>query len=411
MKRLKVLLSAYACEPDQGSEPGVGWNWVKQIARFHEVWVITRANNREPIERALTQEPLSNVHVVYFDLPRWAWFWKKRQRGIHLYYYLWQIGGYFTGKRLHREVSFDLAHHLTFVIYWIPSFLAFLPIPFVWGPVGGGESAPKVFLRVLSLRGRVYERQRALAHWLGEHDPFVRLTARRARLAVATTPETAEQLKRLGCQQVTVFSQVAMATDEITRLQSLHPRNTDPFRVMSIGRLLHWKGFHLGLTAFARLQQIFPASEYWFIGDGPERRNLEGLVHEFNVAAKVQFLGNLPRQQVLAKLAECDVLVHPSLHDSGGWVCMEAMAAGRPVLCLDLGGPALQVTEETGFKVPALSPEQVVTDLAEALRRLAQDPVLRARLGKAARARVVEYFGWDKKGEWIREVYGEVVVR
>ena len=87
------------------------------------------------------------------------------------------------------------------------------------------------------------------------------------------------------------------------------------------------------------------------------------------------------------------------------------MAAGRPVLCLDVGGPALQVTEETGFKVPALSPEQVVTDLAEALRRLAQDPVLRARLGKAARARVVEYFGWDKKGEWIREVYGEVVVR
>ena len=87
------------------------------------------------------------------------------------------------------------------------------------------------------------------------------------------------------------------------------------------------------------------------------------------------------------------------------------MAAGRPVLCLDVGGPALLVTEETGFKVPALSPEQVVTDLAEALRRLAQDPALRARLGKAARARVAEYFDWDKKGEWIREVYGEVVVR
>jgi glycosyltransferase involved in cell wall biosynthesis len=122
----------------------------------------------------------------------------------------------------------------------------------------------------------------------------------------------------------------------------------------------------------------------------------------------VRFWGKLPRQQVLAKLAECDVLVHPSLHDSGGWVCPEAMAAGRPVICLDLGGPALQVTEETGFKVPAISPEQVVKDLAKAMCRLAQEPAMRARMSEAARRRVAEYFDWDKKGEWIRDVYQEV---
>jgi hypothetical protein len=92
---MKVLLSAYACEPGKGSEPGVGWNWVRQIAPFAEVWVITRSNNREAIEKALAEEPLPNVHWVYFDLPRWARFWKKGQRGVHLYYYLWQVGIYF----------------------------------------------------------------------------------------------------------------------------------------------------------------------------------------------------------------------------------------------------------------------------------------------------------------------------
>jgi hypothetical protein len=96
---MKVLLSAYACEPGKGSEPGVGWSWVRQIARFAEVWVITRANNRGTIEKALREEPLPNVHWVYFDLPRWARFWKKGQRGVHLYYYLWQVGIYFLARQ------------------------------------------------------------------------------------------------------------------------------------------------------------------------------------------------------------------------------------------------------------------------------------------------------------------------
>jgi glycosyltransferase involved in cell wall biosynthesis len=117
----------------------------------------------------------------------------------------------------------------------------------------------------------------------------------------------------------------------------------------------------------------------------------------------------IPRSEVLGKLADCDVLVHPSLHDSGGWACLEAMAAGRPVLCLDLGGPAFQVTEETGIKVPATSPEQVVSDLAAAMTRLAGDSALRVRLGIAARQRVLEHFDWSGKGDWLSGVYRQVL--
>jgi len=74
--------------------------------------------------------------------------------------------------------------------------------------------------------------------------------------------------------------------------------------------------------------------------------------------------------------------MHPSLHDSGGWVTLEAMAAGRPVICLDLGGPALQVSEATGIKIPAISPPQVVADLASALKQLAGDPSRRHDLAR-----------------------------
>jgi glycosyltransferase involved in cell wall biosynthesis len=386
----------------------VGWSWAREIARFHEVWVITRANNREPIESALAMEPLPNVHWVYFDLPRWTRFWKKGRRGMNFYYYSWQIGAYFTALRLHRKVQFDLAHHITFVNYWKPTLLPLLRIPFVWGPVGGGESGPRSFWHAFSMRGRIYEILRHCARKLGELDPFVRLAARRATIALATTNQTEQRLRALGCRNVSVFSSVGLPAEELRELMALPLRQSSSFRVLSVGDLLHLKGFEFGLQAFAHFHARFPESEYWLIGDGPERGRLERVSRELRLNGATVFWGSMSREHVFARLADCDVMLFPSLHDSGGWVCLEAMAAGRPVICLDLGGPGVLVTEETGVKIPAVSPQQVIRDLAAAMNQLAQDPLRREQLGKTARERVQQYFSWDKKSEQMNQIYSSI---
>lgn len=406
---LKLLISAYACDPEKGSEPAVGWNWVCQAARFDKVWVVTRENNRAAIESSLARRAMPNVHWVYLDLPRWIRFWKKERRGIHLYYCLWQFSAYLTARNLHAKVGFDVVHHVTFANYWMPSFLPKLPVPFLWGPVGGGEAAPRAFWRSYSLRGKVYESMRAFARGLSELNPLLRSAARRATLGLATTEETAGRMRVIGCRTVSLMTQVGLTGEEISRLAGFPVRIAGPFRVVSVGSLLHLKGFDPGLRAFAAFSRQNPASEYWIVGDGPERNRLERLARNLSVAERVMFLGALPRRETLAKLAECDVLLHPALHESGGFVTLEAMAAGRAVICLDLGGPALQVTPETGIKVPAVSPEQAVHDLTEALERLASDPGLRARMAQAGRRRVREQFSWESKGEHLAALYAEVV--
>jgi len=168
------------------------------------------------------------------------------------------------------------------------------------------------------------------------------------------------------------------------------------------------KAFHLSVRAFAEFHRLFPASEYWIVGDGPERKRLQRLARQLGVAGSVRFWGWLARPEGFQKLAECDALVHPGLHESGGCVCSEAMAAGRPVICLDLGGPALQVTRETGIKVPALTADQAVADLAAALLHLATEPILRICMAHASRRRVEEHFGWDEKGRLLARIYEEV---
>ena len=402
--RLKILLSAYACEPGKGSEPGVGWNFARHLADHNETWVLTRSNNRQVIEDELTRNPVSGLHFIYHDLPAWARFWKQGQKGVQLYYYIWQLTAIPVVRQLHCKIKFDLVQHVTFVKYWAPSALAFLEdVPFIWGPVGGGESAPLAFWTTFGLRGIIYESFRSLARRLGELDPLVQRTARRATLALATTPETAARLRRMRVRQVKIFSQLSLSKEELTFLNSLPRPPQKPIVFLSLGRLLHWKGFHLGITAFA--QSGLSDAQYWIVGDGPERTRLERQAKTLGVADRVRFFGQLPRAEALHQLGKCHALIHPSLHDSGGWACIEAMAAGRPVICLDLGGPGTQVTKETGFKITAQNPDQAVNELAEVMRRLGTANDLWVQMGNHARQHVQQNHCWRNKVTIINKLY------
>ena len=404
--KLRILISAYGCGPGRGSEPGVGWNWSVQLARFHEVWVLTPERERSAIEAYSGNDLPPSLHFVHCDLPPWM---RPRSPGTTLeyalHYHLWQVWAYFVARKLHKRHSFEVVHHLTLGAHWKPSLLSLLPVPFIWGPLGGGEILPASFWSFLSWKGRVFELCRTLARTIGEMDPLVRITASRSALVLTKTEDTARRARALRCRNVRVFSEAGLPRCELTKLNSFPVAESGSIRFLSLGRLLHWKGFEIGLRAFARIHREFPGATFCIVGRGPERRRLERVARTLDIAGKVEFCGALPREGALEKLSECAVLVHPSLHDSGGWVCLEAMAAGRPVICLDLGGPGTQVTDETGFKIPAHSPEQCIEGIAQVMRLLANDRRLVQRMGTAARLYVNQQYAYESRALAITEFY------
>lgn len=406
---MKILLSAYSCEPGKGSERGVGWNVAKEVAKHHQVWVLTRPDeSREAIEAELARNPIPNLHFVYFTLPFWQNSLRWGQSGaMQLHYYLWQIQAYFVARDLHHKINFDVAHHVTFVRYSCPSFLSLLPIPFIWGSVGGGESAPLSFWTDFNWKNKLYETLRLAWRTIGELDPFTRLTAQKSTIIYATTKDTAERIEKLGATNIRQASESGISQSEIKQLSQCQPPNDSPVRFINIARLLHWKGIHLGLRAFAEAN--LKDAEYWILGEGPELDRLQALSLDLGIAEQVKFFGLLDRNEVLVKLGQCSVLVHPSLHDSGGWVPLEAMASGRPILCLDLGGPSQLVTPETGIKVRADNPQQAVKDLAQAMVKLAHNPHLCKQMGQAGQKKIKKFYSWETKGKWLANVYEECI--
>jgi glycosyltransferase involved in cell wall biosynthesis len=407
---MRVLVSAYACEPGKGSEPGVGWNWVKQIARRHEVWVITRANNRQAIEQELADRRIDNLHFCFFDLPGWLRFWKRGQRGIHLYYWLWQMGLIGIARELHDRHQFDIAHHLTIGVFWMPTFLPLLDIPLIWGPVGGAEITPKQLRSRYKLANQIREHFKSLAVAISTISPLIRWVAGGSAVVLARTRETARALSAFT-DNVLLFLETGFDTQDMgQRCNGAPKKSTSDFLILSAGRLIYWKGFDLGVAALAPLLKVFPRSRLAIAGAGPEYQELLRLAKRLGVEESVTFYGQLPRDDLLSLMRQSDVVLHPSTRDGGAWVIMEAMAQGKPVVCLDCGGPAQMITPECGIKVSAHNFKQVVSDLTAALTRLGTDASLRERLARGARERVATTYAWDTLGDRMEEIYQSVLV-
>ncbi|HRH70979.1 MAG TPA: glycosyltransferase family 4 protein [Flavobacteriales bacterium] len=401
---LKVLHISFACEPERGSEPSVGWNVAWQASRIRPVWVITDPSHRNKIEAWLAQHGETDIKVHYHAMPSWTqWMWKI-QFTVNLYYYLWNIGAARTARALHAKERFDVVHHVTYVRYWMPSAGSALGIPFVWGPLGGGESAPPGFLKGLGLKGRFEEGLRALMRWVFERDPRLKACAKASSVAIACSEETAARMRRLGVKDLRVMSSIGI---DPGRLGDPVPRGPGgKVRFISVGRLLHWKGFHFGLQAFAKAG--LENAEFVIVGAGPQLDRLKALASRLGIDDRVTFTGELPWRDGLKQFQQADVLVHPSLHDSGGFVLLEAMEMRKPVICLDLGGPGVYVNSSTGFAVKARSIPQVIDDLADAMRILAVDEAMRARLGEAGHQRAVREFTWESKAQQLDRIYREV---
>lgn len=402
---MKILLSAYACEPDKGSEPGVGWHWALALERRgYGVHVITRSNNREAIERAQIRSD-SRLQFHYYDFPSWARFWKYWPGGIYVYYLLWQIGAYQVAKKLHARERFDLIQHITFVSYRQPSFMGGLGIPFIFGPVGGGEAMPKQFRITLPLSARLMESMRSTGNSLVALDPLMRHTFSRAQVIACATEETLEAIPRRFQSKCIVQRAIGLETSQIGKAllsPSADERGRGKRQFLFVGRLLYWKGLHLVLRALADVRRVVPDVSLRVIGEGSERSWLEEVARDAEVTDLVEWIPSRPHAEMSREYQSSIGFVFPSLHDSGGMVVLEALAAGLPVICLDLGGPGSIVTPECGLSLEArnVSESQVIDQLATALIRMATDAGLRERLSAGAVERAKE-LTWDAAAEAI----------
>lgn len=410
-KKYKILLSAYACEPNKGSEPGVGWNFAVEMAKVHQVWVLTRRNNRTFIENELLKNPIEGLKFIYYDLPDKLIFVKKII-GIQAYYFLWQVFSFRTYSKANRKFGFDLIHHLTFNQYRTLSFGFFVKKPFVMGPVGGSEKVNKIFFPDLELATRLKERWRNL-----KIDSFIfKFIARLSKNKKVLAFSSRENYNNLKINKDGVINSIVIPAIGIKKSDfdfTFNSNNvSDTFSIIYAGRAEDWKGLLLFIRALEKAFTIDDKVNVKFIGirNKSERLKVMNWLSKHKLKDVVELIDFIPRDKLIALMSEAHLTVYPAFRDSGSMAVLESCALACPNLCFSAGGQDM-FAQDILIRIPVSneSYQANVNRMSEKLRWSYNHKSELKDIGLRSRDYVFKQFSWKSKTIIFSELYDELL--
>jgi glycosyltransferase involved in cell wall biosynthesis len=375
-----ILVSAFSISPNKGSEPGVGLIWSSELSKSSIVYVVTRKKLKEDLELYKLNNNLFNLNFIFIDSSSFL-----RKISILLEYIDWQIKVFLYFKKKIKLYNFDYIWHLTFGSIFLPTFLFLFNVPFIWGPLGGGE-------RVRFLNYKNFSITDALPHYVKSFlvktirfNPFVFLPERKAKLIIAKTKDTFNLLSNNAKSKSIIRLETAF--DLPSHNANIINKSNDKLIFCYTGRLISFKNVILTLEAL-KGSSIGDDFIYKIVGDGPQRKYLESYVKKNNMENNVLFLGNLPRIEALKILMASDIYLFPSLREGGSWALMEAMALGKPTICIKTNGMEMIADSSSAIMIPLESHSKMLINFQNAISVLSHNHDLRKKIGDNAKIRI-----------------------
>lgn len=407
---MKVLLSAYSCKPNYGSEEGNGWNWAWHLVELgHQVWVLTLIDNKEAIEEELRLQPIPNLHFEYIAIPQVIKRYVKVPIGDFSWqsdYLGWQQRACKIAGQLDKEHQFDIVHHVTWATITAGSKLWQLDKPFIFGPVGGGQVVPPLFKRYFSSKEWQKETLRSFIYQkLAKFNLFSRQTISRADLVLTTNRDTYNQAWQLGASRVESFPVVGIAQEYIP--QQLPTRSASKeLRLLWVGSPIARKGCSLAIESLSKVSPAIPW-KLTVVGYSTSNRDLMTRIEELGIESKVDCIGRISWSELKKEYLNNDVFLFTSLQNSLGAQLLEAMACGLPIITLDHQGARDFVPDCAGIKVPVTQPTETVNALSQAVEYMYNNSERRLKMSGVG-YEFAKTQTWTHKARKMTEFYEEL---
>ncbi|MEM7769786.1 MAG: glycosyltransferase family 4 protein [Cyanobacteria bacterium P01_A01_bin.37] len=406
---MKILLSAYECEPNRGREQGRGWNCALELARLgHDVWVLTPSKNKHHIIPELERQALPNLTFIYIDDSALIRRYLTNKTGTILRYFLWQQKAYKVAKALDRTHDFSVVHHVTMGSLTGGSWLWQLKKPFVFGPAGGGQIAPAAFKKYFYGAWWPEAWRSLIVKHLIPLNPLTRNTFSHTQIVLAANCDTIALAKRIGAPRAELFFDAGLPDDYFP--ESPPERSpSNALRLFWVARMFPRKALRLALEAVADVDASIPVI-LTIAGGGTQEHDLPQWIEELGLGDRVRCLGFLEWDAVKAEYLKQDALLFTSLRDTGGAQLLEAMAQGLPIITLNHHGAGDHIPDQAGVKVPVIQPEKTLAALTQAIERLYNNTDARLQMGRCG----FEYAKtqtWPKKVRKISDFYDELVAQ
>jgi glycosyltransferase involved in cell wall biosynthesis len=411
--KLKILLSAFACHPNKGSEEGIGWNWLKELSREHKIHVIigSYSDQEKAVKKAVSQlDQKENIHLTFIPSP-------ESPNGnaspfslfdFYVSHIKWQKKAFQEAEKILERVDIDIVHHVTYASWLTSGFLYKLPKPFILGPVSGSQKIPWFAYSFLPLKGKISELIRMFYFvWSRLFSPAAKESVRRADVVLCSNLETLSEINNIrGSNEAILFSDTgAPYVSDIS--PSCQDRKNREIILLWSGLVQPRKNFGLLLESL----KILPKDISWklyVLGGGDFIPYWEKKALKAKLDQRIFFLGHIPYEKMDRYYKEADIFVFPSLREGTPTAILEAMAYGLPVVALKLHGAATVLADSCGILVNVINRSQMIDDFAKAIVDLSRDSELRKEIGRTAKQKIQSHYTWENRKKRMLDIYEKV---
>lgn len=411
---IKVLVNAYACSPEMGSEPGMAWNWCMNLAKHCELFIVTEGEFRDKIESIVPTLPQGvNMHFYYNPVPEKVrqMCWNQGDWRFYRYYKKWQENTAEIARDICSKEKIDILHQLNMIGFREPGYLWKISretnIPFVWGPIGGLKQFPMAYADGSSTKMKVFLRiKNFLNKWQLKHDKRVDAALKQASLLISSIPDSYHAIKKYKKMESVIIPETG-AFVQANESFNKERFTKDCLTILWVGKFDFRKKQDIALSALAKVSNINWTLKVFGTGNKTQVDAAKKLSSSLGIENKVQWLGNCPNAQIVKEMQNAGLFLFTSVNEDTSTVVLEAISNSLPILCFDTCGMSQVVTEDIGIKIPLTNPEQSIKDFASKIDYLYHHREILAQMSENCPKRASE-LSWDNKAKQMVDLYKKI---
>lgn len=407
MKDLKILVNAYACAPNLGSEPGMAWNWCIHLAKHNELFIITEQEHQDSIEAFLSNYlDRDKLHFYYISVtPRVRRMCKNQgDWRFYFFYEKWQKEVLMLAKSIVKEHNIDILHQLNMIGFREPGYLwKIKDIPLVWGPIGGLHQFPAKYLKGSSLKMKLFFYTKIILNKIQfRFSPRVNKAIKYSNILISATPDSYNRIKKVKKRESIHIPDQATHTNKIDKIENRFIGKK--LNVIWVGKFDFGKQLHIALKALAKTKNRNIILNIYGSGNEMQVYEAKKLTKELNMENQVIFHGFQAKDEINKAMQRSDIFLFTSVSEGTPTVIMEAISNNLPIICYDACGFGIVVDETIGIKLQLTNPKTSINEFAFHLNELYNDRDRLISLSKGC-IEAQEKLSWTKNAKNVTMIY------
>lgn len=352
--KLNYLLSAYSVRPHAGSEPGLGWYWLKELVKQkYKVFLVTESEFQKELDDWIKNEKIENIEILYVSIGKLGrrLCWNQGSWIFYLFYRIWQFKAFLISLHKWRKIDFKFIHHLNMIGYRELGFQWMRRGIKILGPLGGMNRVSDGFDK--SFKNKIIRKLKHNLNFISFYDPFVFKALKQSNFILAANSESQYELNRRG------FNSILLNETGVDDYSEYNSEKKD-YDIIFVGKLVERKQPDLFIEVVKKISKHNKDIKSLIIGDGPLLETLQNQIKTEKLPVEIRT--KVDRSEVLRCMGKSKIMLFPSIDEGTPWVVLEALSVGIPVLSHDCCGMADIIDNE--FLISPISFENSVIEFS-----------------------------------------------